>query len=109
MTLPMICLDFVDCLLMTRPLVKEHLKLIICVLWFNIDLNNITHWGKQWLVKLKIQILHMMSTAHFLQLFTNTYRTLKDLFDVYVLLTHLRATTQHQSQYILQYYVIFLT
>jgi hypothetical protein len=75
----------------------------------NIDLNNITHWAKQWLVKLKIQILHMMSTAHFLQLFTNTYRTLKDLVDVYVLLTHLRSTTQHQSQYILQYYVIFLT
>ena len=58
---------------------------------------------------MEIQILHMMSTAHFLQLFTNTYTTLKDLSDVYVLLTHLRATTQHQSQYILQYYVIFLT
>jgi hypothetical protein len=51
---------------------------------------------------MEIQILHIMSTAHFLQLFTYTYYTLKDLSNIYVLLTHLTATTQHQSQYILQ-------
>jgi hypothetical protein len=50
----------------------------------------------------------MMSTAHFLQLFTNTYETLTDLSNVYVPLTHLTATNQYQSQYILQYNVIFL-
>jgi hypothetical protein len=57
---------------------------------------------------MEIQILHMMSTAHFLQLFTNTYETLKDLSNVYVPLTHQTATNQYQSQYILQYNVIFL-
>jgi hypothetical protein len=36
MTLPMICLACVDCLLMTRPLAKGHLKLIICVLWLTL-------------------------------------------------------------------------
>jgi len=44
-------------------------------------------------------------------LFTAVHRyilTLKDLSNVYVLLTHLTATTQHKLQYILQYYVIFL-
>ena len=32
----------------------------------------------------------------------------KRLSNIYALLTHLTATTQHQSQYILQYYAIFL-
>ena len=36
MILPMICLDCADCLLMTRPVAREHLKLIICVLWLTL-------------------------------------------------------------------------
>jgi hypothetical protein len=52
MTLPMIWLDCVDCLLMTRPLAKDHLKLIICVLWLTLIYKYFTHWAKLWLTKL---------------------------------------------------------
>jgi len=57
MTLPMICLDCVDCLLMTRPLAKDHLKLIICVLWLTLIYKNIAHWANLWNSVLQYQAL----------------------------------------------------
>jgi hypothetical protein len=69
-------------------------------LGLDISINNILYGNSDFAYDVNCSIL---------QLFINTYTILKDLFDVYVLLNHLRSTTQHQSQYILQYYVIFLT
>ena len=43
MTLPIMCLDCVDCLLMAYPLAKDHLDLLICVLLLPLILNNDTH------------------------------------------------------------------
>ena len=71
MKLPMICLDCVDCLLMTRPLAKNHLKLIIWVLWLTLIYKNITHWVKLWLTKLrpeKREIVYFSTRPYLLDL-----------------------------------------
>ena len=72
----MTCLDCVDCLLMIRPLAKDHLKLTDHLRsMVNIDLNNITHWAKQWLVKLnpeKTEIMYFSSRSSPVDLYFST-------------------------------------
>ena len=72
MKLPMICLDCVDCLLMTRPLAKDHLKIIICVLWLTLIYTNIMRGAKLWLIKLnpeKREIVYFSTRLYLLDLY----------------------------------------